>query len=101
MPYVPLFGTVFALRANMSIRVVSVIEGESEVLQVQGWLKGEAVEDFMGIVGSIDAGSVLDLSGLRTADTRGIDALRCLVSSGVVLERVPQAIALRIGSGEP
>jgi hypothetical protein len=86
---------------NVSIRVVSIVEGESEVLQVQGWLKGEAVEDFMGIVGSAEAGVVLDLSELRTADTRGIDALRCLVSSGVVLERVPQAIALRIGSGEP
>jgi anti-anti-sigma regulatory factor len=78
------------------IRIISVVEGRSEVLQVQGWLRGEAVEDLMEIVGSAAAGLVLDLSELRTVDSRGIEFLRSLVRRGVVLERVPQYVALRI-----
>lgn len=72
--------------------------GAAHVLHVVGWLKGEEANEMLRVVETAGPGLALDLSELRAADARGIEALRALADRGVRFTRVPQPIALMLDS---
>lgn len=88
------------LRYCMTIRITATGEDEKQVLQIDGWLRGEDVMELERLVTEVpETGLVLDLSDLRAADKLGIEVLRSFVHRGIELRRVPPIIALQLDSG--
>ncbi len=69
----------------MTIRVSSEADGTTTRIRVEGRLAGADVPDLRAVCESTNAPWSLDLSGLRSADTDGIRALRALLESGAEL----------------
>ncbi len=82
----------------MTIRIMRDPHGAAHVLHVVGWLRGEEAEELLRVVETAGPGLALDLSELREANARGIEALRTLADRGVRLTRVPELIALMLDS---
>ena len=69
----------------MTIRVSSTTDGTTTQILVEGRLEGADVPDLRAVCESTEPPWSLDLSGLRSADTDGIRALRALLESGAEL----------------
>ncbi len=69
----------------MTIRVSSATDGTTTTIRVEGRLTGADVPDVRAACESANAPVRLDLSGLQSADTDGIRALRSLLESGAEL----------------
>jgi hypothetical protein len=68
------------------------------VFRLEGWLEGEAVAE-LERVALESAGPIrLDLSGLRSADAAGLNALRALRATGATLVGASPYIRLLLGS---
>ena len=72
----------------MTIRITSTTDGTTTQVRVEGRLTGADVPDLRAECESIEPPWSLDLSGLRSADTAGIRALRALLESGAELHDV-------------
>jgi anti-anti-sigma regulatory factor len=80
----------------MTIRILLEQDGSTSVLHVIGWLEGEEAEELLRVTHRARPTSVLDLSELRAADARGIDALRVLAEEGIAFEGVQPIVALAL-----
>ena len=86
----------------MTIRIVQSGEDAGLVLRVEGWLEAQDVPELERVVDeSPVAGVALDLSELRAACKRGIQALQSFGERGVVLRGVPHSIALQLDTELP
>jgi hypothetical protein len=73
---------------HMTLRVDTVAEASTTVVRVAGRLEGEGMLELLKTCDSIEGGFVLDLSGLRSADSEGIAAIRELADGGRKLSGV-------------
>ena len=69
----------------MTVRVSSVTDGTTTTIRVEGRLTGADLPDLRDVYESANVPWCLDLSGLRSADTDAIRALRSLAESSVEL----------------
>ena len=82
----------------MTIRIIQDHKATTNVLHVVGWLEGEGAAELLRIAEAAGLEVTLDLSELRAADPRGIEALQTLAFRGVALTQVPPLIALMLDS---
>jgi hypothetical protein len=75
-------------RTYMTLRVDTASEASATVVSVAGRLEGEGLREFLKTCDSIEGEFVLDLSGLRSAGSEGMAAIRGLVDSGQKLRGV-------------
>ena len=80
----------------MTVRIETTSEGSKTVVSVAGRLEGSGVREFLRTCRSITGEFVLDLTGLRSADADGIDAIHKAVSGGAELRGVSPFIRLLI-----
>jgi anti-anti-sigma regulatory factor len=66
----------------MTVRIETTSEGSKTIVTVAGRLAGSATHEFLRACRSTKSEFVLDLSGLRSADSEGIEAIRELVREG-------------------
>lgn len=78
----------------MPLRINRRKQGDITVLQVDGWLQGEEVQEFVRVAWSAPPPLALDLKDVRSADRRGIEAIRSLATDGVELWNVSPFIRL-------
>ena len=69
----------------MTIRLSKATDGTTTTIRIEGFLMGDDIPDLRTACESANAPCRLDLSGLRSADTDGIQALRSLLASGAEL----------------
>ena len=69
-------------KIHMTLRVDTVSEASTTVVSVAGSLEGEGVREFLKTCDAVEGEFELDLTGLRSADSEGIDAIRKLVRAG-------------------
>lgn len=67
----------------MSIRIRTIAEAGRTVVKVDGRLKEADLEELSKVVPSVQMGTVLELSELRSADRAALERLRELISLGV------------------
>ena len=60
----------------MTIRIDTTLGITETIVSVSGRLEGAGVEELMRVCRSIGGEFVLDLTGVRSADPAGIDAIR-------------------------
>jgi hypothetical protein len=63
----------------MSVRIETASEDSQTIVRVAGRLAGPGVHELMRTCRSAGGQCVLDLTGLRSADPDGIEAIRTLV----------------------
>ena len=68
------------------------------VFRLEGWLEGEAVSELERVAHECAGPIRLDLSGLRSADAAGLNALRALRTTGATLVGASPYIRLLLGS---
>ena len=78
----------------MSVRIETTSEGSKTIVSVAGRLVGSATHEFLRACRSTKSEFVLDLSGLLSADSEGIEAIRELVHEGRKLRGVSPFIRL-------
>jgi hypothetical protein len=83
------------------IRITQVKDGSKFMLRVDGWLAGEEGAELLRVIADADEEVALDLSEMRSADRRGIEALRLLRDQGIELLRVPPVIAVLLDTNPP
>jgi len=66
----------------MPVRIETTSEDSKTIVSVAGRLAGPATEEFLRACRSTKSEFVLDLTGLRSADSEGIEAIRELVREG-------------------
>lgn len=82
----------------MTLYIGCNLDSGVTVFRLEGWLEGEAVAE-LERVALESAGPIrLDLSGLRSADTEGLHALRALRTTGATLVGASPYIRLLLGS---
>ena len=64
----------------MTVRIDTAPERSKTIVSVSGRLEGAGVEELMRACHLIEGEFVLDLTGVRSADPGGIDAIRELTS---------------------
>jgi hypothetical protein len=69
----------------MTILITRLESVETQVLKVDGLLSAEDTDVLLGACDEVTGRLVLDLSDLRFADRRGVDALRTLRARGIDL----------------
>ena len=69
----------------MAILVTRLKTAESQVLKVDGHLTAQDTETLVRACEELTGGLVLDLGDLRSADRRGVSALRQLRARGAIL----------------
>jgi hypothetical protein len=69
----------------MTIRLTNVTDGTTTTIHIEGFLMGVDIPDLIAAYESATATCRIDLLGLRSADTDGIQALRSLLESGAEL----------------
>jgi hypothetical protein len=88
----------------MMVRIDTTLEDSKTIVSVAGRLASLGVCEFLKTCNSVEDELVLDLTGLRSADTEGISAIRELACKGaklrgvspfirLLLEDQPQAVA--------
>jgi anti-anti-sigma regulatory factor len=86
------------------VRIDTTLEDSKTIVSVAGRLAGLGVCEFLKICNSVEDELVLDLTGVRSADSEGISAIRELACKGaklrgvspfirLLLEDQPQAVA--------
>jgi anti-anti-sigma regulatory factor len=80
----------------MSVRIETTSEDSETIVSVAGRLEGSATQEFLMACRSTKNEFVLDLSGLRSADSEGIEAIRELVRAGRKLRGVSPFIRLML-----
>ena len=70
----------------MQLRVTTLRKGAATTVRVEGGLDRDNVSTLLAEVGEAPSGVVLDLSGLRSADTVAVRDLRKLKAAGARVE---------------
>jgi hypothetical protein len=81
----------------MAILITRVKAAESQVLKVDGHLTAQDTETLVCACEGLASGLVLDLGDLRSADRRGVTALRQLRSRGALLTGLSPYLTLLLG----
>lgn len=92
-------GTSLALPLDVTVRITSADDGPERVVRVDGWLAAGDVEALEEALGGHVRGTTLELGELRSADARGVAALRGLAARGATLHGAPPFLRLLIGEG--
>ena len=66
----------------MSVRIETTSGDSKTIVSISGRLAGSAVREFLRACRAIEREFELDLTGLRSADSEGIEAIRKLVREG-------------------
>jgi len=85
----------------MTLRVDTVSEASTTVVSVAGRLEGEGIRELLKTCDSIEGEFVLDLSGLRSADSEGIAAIRELAVRAQNLTGVSPFIRFLLNPSPP
>ena len=85
----------------MTLRVDTLSEASMTVVSVAGRLEGEGMRAFLKTCDSIEGEFVLDLSGLRSADSEGIETIQQMVIRGQKLRCVSPFIRFLLNSSPP
>jgi hypothetical protein len=85
----------------MTVRIETSAGEKKPTVSVAGRLEGLGVGELVRTCRSIEGELVLDLSGLRSADDEGIDAIQKLVLEGVRLQGASPFIRLLLGDLKP
>ncbi len=78
----------------MAVHIETRSEHSKTTVSVAGRLEGSGVREFLNICHSIEGTMVIDLSGLRSGDSEGLDAIRELNREGAELRGVSPFIEL-------
>jgi hypothetical protein len=78
----------------VTVRIDTTSEGSKTVLSVAGRLEGSGIGELLRACKSIGGVFMLDLTGVRSADPEGIEAIRKLVRGGAKLRGVSPFIRL-------
>ncbi len=78
----------------MTVRIDTTLEDSTTIVSVAGRLAGLGVRELLRTCNSIEGELVLDLTGLRSAEPEGINALRELVCGGATLRKASPFIRL-------
>ncbi len=78
----------------MTVRIDTSSEDSKTILSVAGRLAGLGVNEFLRTCNQVEDELVLDLTGLRSADSEGINAIRELVCKAARLRGVSPFIRL-------
>ena len=84
------------LLSSMTVRIEITSEGLQTVVSVAGRLLATGATELRRICSAIGGEFVLDLSGLRSADSEGISIIRELVGEGARLRATSPFIQLLI-----
>jgi len=76
------------------VRITKQREGACQVITVDGRLSADDVIELDKTVVSAPAAVRIDLQGLLSADSDGLDALRRLEARGIPLSRVPPYVRM-------
>jgi hypothetical protein len=76
------------------VRITSRRNGGGTVIQVDGHLRGQGIDELERVVADLGGPVRLDLAGLRSASESGLAALRSFRAKGLVLEGASPYIAL-------
>ena len=82
----------------MTVRIETSAGEKKPTVSVAGRLEGLGVGEFVRTCRSIEGELVLDLSGLRSADAEGIEAIQKLVQGGARLRGASPFIRLLLES---
>ena len=85
----------------MTLRVDTASEASMTVVSVAGRLEGEGVRELLKTCDAIEGEFELDLTGLRSADSEGIEAIRKLVRAGRKLRSASPFIRLLLDNQSP
>ena len=85
----------------MTVRIEKTSEDSNSVVSVTGHLDGPGVGELLRTCRSIEGEIVLDLSGLRSADDEGIEAIRELARQGSRLRGASPFIRLLLDKTPP
>ena len=69
----------------MGVRISAGRCGSKTVLRVDGWLEDDAADELRRVARTEERPLVLDLTGVRSADARGLQTLLELADEGVEL----------------
>ena len=69
----------------MSVHITCTWDSGVRVLHLEGWLEGDNVGELERVARGAAEPLRLDLTGLRSTDTAGLEALRALRAQGAVL----------------
>jgi len=78
----------------MAVRIETTSEGSKTIVSVAGRLAGSATHEFLRACRATEREFELDLTGLQSADSEGIEAIRELVRAGRKLRGVSPFIRL-------
>lgn len=81
----------------MTVRITRLDEPGQTRLRIDGWLARIDLPELERACADRDGGLVLDLTGLRDADSEALTRLRELMAAGAQLEGVSPYLALRLG----
>ena len=84
----------------MTVRIDTTWERSKPIVNVSGCLEDSGVQELMRACQLIEGEFVLDLTGVRSADPKGIDAIRKLVSGGAKLRGASPFIRLLLEPDE-
>ena len=82
----------------MRLRIERLERVGVTTVRIIGWLEGAGVEELRWVCEEARLPLQLDLSELRAADPRGLDALLCAERAGAELISVPPYLDLLLGS---
>lgn len=85
----------------MTLRVDVLSEASTTVVSVAGRLEGGGMRELLKTCDSIEGEFLLDLSGLRSADSKGIAAIRKLADQGQKLRGVSPFIRVLLNAEPP
>ena len=84
----------------MTVRIDTTSERSKPIVNVSGRLEDLGVQELIRACQLIEGEFVLDLTGVRSADPKGIDAIRKLVSGGAKLRGASPFIRLLLEPDE-
>ncbi len=85
----------------MTLRIDAATAGSTTIVTVSGRLAGEEVREFLRACRAIEGEFEVDLAGLRSADSEGIEAIRELVREGRKLRGASPFIRLLLNDQTP
>ena len=87
------------MHLHVTVRITSFEKGHGRVVRVDGWLAAADVAALEEAVGEGVRGTTIELADLRSADARGVAALRGLAARGARLHGAAPFLRLLIGEG--
>ena len=85
----------------MTVRIETSTEDSKIAVRVAGRLENSGVSELLRVCRSIESELVLDLTGLRSADSEGIEAIHELVRGGAKLRGASPFIRLLLDDLKP